>query len=184
MQVNNELSANYYRILQKNGVENTDQARETAAGIAKHQSMQSQIDIYVQSSQNANEQYDESENNTKSYMDFAADVRKAQAYQTFLNKGGEPSELKQLGSAPETLPVQELPTAEPSDEMRGAATDIAKYKSIQSQIDAYAIGMESSNSSDYTNTTNDYIQNYNEFAQQVRRSEYLSIYTENNRLYA
>lgn len=184
MQVNNSTSVEYYRAMQKSGIENIQPSREAVAGIAKYQSMQSQIDIYVQSSQNANEQYDDSDSNTKAYMDFASDVRRAQAYQTFLVNGGEPSELKGLKENIDTLPAEKMPPSESSDEMRGAATDVAKYKSIQSQIDMYAKGMESSNSSDYTNTTDDYIRNYNDFAQQARRSEYLSVYINNSSLYA
>ncbi len=164
-----------------------DKSRENLASLAGHRSKQAQIDVYVQSTKNANEQYDNLNNNenaTENYMDFASDVRRADNYATFLENGGEPSELTDRPSIqPISNPIKNPENL--TDENREVMAGIAGHRSTQDQIDAYKAGaQQSSDTNNDLQDTQEYVTNYNDFAQQVRRDEYINTYIENSKQFA
>lgn len=159
-----------------------DKSRENLASLAGHRSKQAQIDIYVQSTKNANEQYDnldDNENATENYMDFSSDVRRSENYATFLENGGEPSEIIDRPS------IQPIPEPIENPENREALADVAVHSSTETQIDAYKAGAQTSDdTSNDLQDTQEYVANYNDFAQEVRRSEYINTYIENSKQFA
>jgi hypothetical protein len=161
----------------------SDKSRENLANLAGHRSKQAQIDVYVQSTKNANEQYDDlydNENATENYMDFSSDVRRSENYATFLENGGELSEIL---DRPSIQPIENPENI--TDENREVLADIAGRRSTQNQIDAYKAGsQQSSDSNNNLQDTQEYVTNYNDFAQQARRSEYINTYIENSKQFA
>jgi hypothetical protein len=179
MEVGNSLNS-YLNTYTKRD-ELTQEQRDFSADVVKRNSVQKQIDIYTETTKNANEQYDnstdEQQNQSAAYVEFSQDVRRADNYQTFLDNGGEPSALEAFRDRPTTLPAQEL-TEQQRDTFRESAADIAKRNSVNAQIEAYRAGAQ--NAPDSGATAQESVQNYNEFAQQARRSEYINTYIQNS----
>ena len=179
MQVGN--SSNSYVNTYPKREQLTQDQRDFAADVVKRNSVQQQIDIYAETTKNANEQYDNSTNDPQdqsaAYVEFSQEVRRADSYQTFLDNGGDPSALTTLRDRPATLPAGEL-TDDQRDTFRESAADIARRSSVNAQIDAYRAGAQTSPESGMT--AQESVQNYNEFAQQLRRSEYINTYVQNS----
>jgi len=189
MQVSSSINAYQY---QPNQVQKplSDSQREIVAGVAGHKSTQSQIDAYVSGTQNANENYENtqsSEKSTQNYMEFSSDLRKAEGYATLVENGVDISDLKGRPSIqpienPLELDPEDL-SQEESDALRQTATGVAGLRSTQAQIDAYVAGASSESSANSYSSheaTQDYVNNYNDFSQQARRSEYLNAYVQNS----
>ncbi len=161
--------------------------REVATDIAGHKSKQAQIDAYVAGTQNANENYndiEDTQNSTQNYMEFSSDLRKAEGYATLVENGVNPLDIANRPSIqPIENPIDKEDLSDSqTDALRGVVTDVAGYKSTKAQIEAYAAGSAENGANPYNSyeDTQDYIQNYNDFAQQVRRSEYVNTYIQNN----
>jgi len=159
-----------------------DSLRQAAVAKAGEESKEAQIEAYVAGSEQANEtalQYESNEEYIQNYTDFAADARQAQNFATLVENGVG---LPDIASRPSIQPIEDIPLSEDqTDTLRQGIATLAGHKSTQDQIEAYRAGSESTNS---TNTsfeeTAQYVKNYNEFAADVRRSEYLNTYVENN----
>jgi len=164
-----------------------DIKRENAADIAGYKSKQAQLDAYVAGTQNANENYndmEETQNSTQNYMEFSSDLRKAQSYTILMENGVKPSDVIDRPSIqPIDSPINYDDLSEDqADALRESATSIAGYKSTKAQIDAYAAGSNQGEANPYNSSqdTQEYVQNYNDFAQQIRRSDYLNTYIQND----
>lgn len=192
MQVNSSYQTNslYNKALPLDPIQDQkDKIRESAVGIVGQRSKQDQIEIYVESTRNANEQYENTSTNAQDYSaqqdyvenynDFAQQARRAEYYQTLVENGVTPSDLDGIKNRPSTQPIPELPTQEDRDTLRQAAVGIAQNRSTQSQIDAYRAGAQNNSNDNSFETTQAYVQNYTDFANQVRRSEYINTYIEN-----
>jgi len=188
MQVNSSYTSSYSPDTNTPRQEQRDEMRQAAAGIAKKNSVEDQIAIYAKTTQNANAQYEDTnevqdaQSYTENYTDFMKDVRRSENYQTYLDNGGDLSGSEGVAERPSTQPVEEELTQEERDTLRQSAVGIAEKRSVESQIEAYKAGSENSTST--YEETQAYVQNYNDFAKEARRSEYLNIYVENSRLFA
>ncbi len=189
MQVSSSVNAYQY---QPNQTQKplSDSQREVAAGVAGHKSTQAQIDAYISGTQNANENYENAQSShesTQNYMEFSSDLRKAESYATLVENGVDISDLKDRPSIqpienPLELDLEDL-SQEQGDALRQTATGVAGLRSTQAQIDAYVAGASSESSANpYSSheVTQDYVNNYNDFSKQVRRSEYLNTYLQNS----
>ena len=159
--------------------EQRDTVRQTLVGVAGHKSKEAQIDAYVQGSKSSSED-GSSSTYSENYTDFAADVRKSDNLTILVENGVE---LSSKPERPSTLPVQDPSELDQDqrDDIRQVAVGIAGHNSKEAQLEAYKAGTEqASSSNDELADTAQYVKNYNEFAADVRRSEYLNIYTENN----
>ena len=189
MQVNSSPVNSYGLHANVSTQEQRDEARELATGIAKKNSVEDQIEVYVTSTQNANEQYEDANEvqdtqaSTENYTDFMNDLRRSDNYQTFLDNGGDFSNLAEVGHRPSIQPVPEDLTQDERDTLRQGVVEVAEKRSVESQIEAYRAGSENSSTGAYQETQK-HIENYNDFAKEARRSEYLNIYVENDRLFA
>ena len=193
MRVNSSMDLYSYKTqpqdehTQKSALQHLDKARETLVGVAKNHSTQAKIDAYVAGSKEADTHYHNLENTQEqiqNYNDFAADVRKSENYNTYLNNDGKVSELSNRDDQASIQPIEnpyEL-SDEQRDTLRQGITAIAGYKSLKEQIDAYKAGSENANSAHQE--IRDYVTNYNKFADQVRRSEYINTYIENSKIFA
>lgn len=161
-----------------------DKLRETAVVVADRRSTQAQIDIYTQTAKNANEQYNNSyetqQDYVENYTDFAQQNRRAEYYQTLIENSTKPSDPGDIENRPDSKPITQDLTEEQRDAGRQAIVKIAEERSTQTQIDAYRAGMDDSQAQNDYSDTQDAIANYNDFAKQARRSEYLNIYIENS----
>lgn len=182
MNVNNSSVNTYNPYAKVQNQEQENNLRQFTTGIAKKNSVEDQIEIYAKTTQNANEQYKNTNevNSTQNeyYNEFMQDVQKTQNYETYLNNGGDISKFQDIKNYPSVQPLPKDLTEEQRDMLRQTATDLAKRNSIESQIDAYKIGSDTS-TSDYIETQS-YVQNYNDFAKDARRAEYLNIYMSSN----
>ena len=196
MQVNNSTNLYAYttqtqdNTAQKPTQEQLDKTRETVVDVVGYRSKKAQIDAYVSGMKQANENYQDLQNTqeyTQNYTDFASDVRRAENYATYLNNAREPSDLINRPEQPSIQPIadpQEI-TQDQVDTLRQGLAGIAGYQSTQDQIDAYKAGSQQSDGSDGTyQKTQEYVTNYNEFANQARQSEYINTYIENSKLFA
>lgn len=159
-----------------------DSIRQVAVERAGQQSKEAQIEAYVAGTEQANEtaQYESSEAYVQNYTDFASDVRRAENYATLVENGIDASSLSER---PGTLPVQDPVQIdqEQRDSIRQVLVAEAGQESKEAQIEAYAAGTEEAIVSESPlDETAQYVQNYNEFAADVRRSESLNIYVQNN----
>jgi len=195
MQVNNSTTLYTYtqnqtNVVEKPTQEQLDKARETIVGVAGHRSKEARIDAYVAGTKQANELYEDSKSAreaTQNYTDFAADVRRSEGYSTYLNNGGEPLDLIKRDDEASIQSIQNPieVTPEQTDALRQGLAGIAGYSSTQAQIDAYKAGAQQSESSNNTyQDTQEYVTNYNNFAEQARRGEYINTYIENSKLFA
>ena len=159
-----------------------DSLRQGLVAKAGKESKESQIEAYVAGTKQANEtaaQYESNEEYVQNYTDFASDARQAQNYATLVENGVT---LSDIPSRPSTQPIESIPLNEDqTDALRKGVAALAGHKSTQDQIEAYQAGSENSNSTNVSlDDTAQYVKNYNEFATDVRRSEYLNTYIENN----
>ena len=159
-----------------------DSLRQGAVAKAGKESKESQIEAYAAGTKQANEiatQYESNEEYVQNYTDFTSDARQAQNYATLVDNGVT---LSDITRRPSTLPIENIPLNEDqTDALRQGAVAKAGKESTESQIEAYKAGSENSNSTNTSiNDTAQYVKNYNEFAADVRRSEYLNTYVENN----
>jgi hypothetical protein len=184
MQVNN--STNIYSYTSQVESNNT-KSREAIVNIVENRSTKAKIDAYVAGSKQANENYQDLEStqeSTQNYTDFASDVRRSKNYSTYLDNGGDASKLINKPEQPSIQPIQnpnEI-TQEQTDALRQSLAGIAGYKSTQDQIDVYKDSSQQSKDINSTyQDTQAYVTNYNEFANQARRDEYINIYMENSK---
>lgn len=160
-----------------------DSVRQVVVGKAGKESKEAQLEAYVAGTQQANDTSSQTEQNSEyvqNYTDFAADVRKADNYAILVENGVD---LTSIPDRPSILPIEDPSELDQGqrDSLRQAAVGIAEKNSKEAQIEAYKAGTEQANSSTSSfDETTQYVQNYNEFAADVRRSEYLNIYVQNN----
>jgi len=168
-----------------------DAKREVATNVASYNSKQSQIDAYVAGTQNANESYnntENSQNSTQNYMEFSSDLRKAEGYNILVDNGVNPIDINKPPLTPSSIQPIDNPvdyddlSDSQADAVRQAATGIAGYRSKEAQMETYTSSSQESEANPYSSheDTQDYIQNYNNFSQEIRRSEYITTYIDNN----
>lgn len=75
-------------------LKDNNQARETAADVAKYTSVQSQIDIYTKSSDDSDDS-DENDS-TSEYMKFSSNVQRSDNTNTVVNSGTQRSQSAQV----------------------------------------------------------------------------------------
>jgi len=183
MQVSNQTTASYSPIdtpqdsldkIQDLTQEQRDTLRETTALKAKKESKEAQIEAYVAGSQQSNESSNQNDDYVQNYTDFAADVRRANSYTTLVENGVDISDIKEREDLPDPSDLDQ----DQKDSLREGVASFAGQQSTQDKIDAYKAGSEQSSSIFYE--TQQSVQNYNEFAADVRRSNGLNTYIEYN----
>jgi len=80
------------------------------------------------------------------------------------------------------LPITEVPSQEQKNSIRESIVTVAGYQSTQAQIEAYKAGANDNNTLLYSDTAS-YIQNYNDFASNIRRANAINTYIENGALF-
>lgn len=184
MEISSTINNNYSQIpkqnraLQELSQDQRDQARGVIIDKVAINSKQSQIDAYIAGSSQANDNTTSStQESTQNYANFTEDVRKADAYATLVQNEVD---FTSIVDRPSTLPIYE-PSQEQKDSLRQTLVSVAGYQSTQSQIEAYKAG--SSQETTIYNESADYINNYNEFASDVRRTNAINTYIENSNLF-
>jgi len=133
--------------------------RETAADIAGHKSKQDQINAYVQGSNNT--QVSTENNSTKAYVEFSEDVRKADAYETFIENDFKPSEQKEEEGSIHSI-------SKPFNEaVESVVKDVNLFKTKDSDDISFKTATES-------------IKDYNDLITKLKRPEQIKTYQENN----
>lgn len=157
-----------------------DELRQTAALKAGKDSKEAQLEAYVAGTKQYNETSSELENSDdyiQNYNDFASEIRQANNYATLVENGVEPSSILNRGTI-EPLPNPSELDPGQKDTLREGIVSVAGYESTQSQIEAYEAGTQQSNNS--FNETAQYVEDYNQFAQEIRRNDALNTYIEFN----
>jgi hypothetical protein len=141
----------------------------------KADSVNAQIDAYVAGTQQSSSQ--SSSDYTENYTDFASDVRRAKSYAILVENGVD---LSSVPGRPSTLPVPDPSELDQDqrDSLRQGLVGIAGYQSTLDQIEAYKAGSENSDSS--SDETAQSVENYNQFANDLRRSDALNTYIDYN----
>jgi len=181
----NTYSASHISNTQRNPQDLTqderDSVRQATVAKAGKESQEAQIEAYVAGTKQANEttQNESNEDYVQDYTEFASDLRRAENYASLVENGVDASSIT---DRPSTLPVQDPSQLdqEQRDSVREAAVAQAGQESKEAQLEAYKAGTEQAASSAILDETAQYVENYNEFAADVRRSEYLNTYVENN----
>jgi len=163
-----------YQNIQDLNQDQKDTLRQTAVLKAGNESKQAQLDAYV-AEDTTTSSSESTSTYTQNYTNFAADVRQANNYATLVENGVELSS----SDRPSTQTVPEPLSQDQTDALREGIVSIAGYQSNQSQIEAYKAGSQDS-ANNQISETQQYVQNFNEAAQDVRRSESLSTYIEFN----
>ena len=189
MQVSSQTGANYSPIdisqnrpdkVQDLSQEERDTLRQTAALKAGKESTEAQIEAYIAGTQQYNEtssEYSSNEDYVQNYTDFASDVRQANNYASLVENGVDLSTVIDRGTI-QPLPNPSELNQDQKDTLREGIVSAAGYQSTQDQIEAYKAGLEQSNTS--FDETAQYVENYNEFAAEARRSESLNTYIDYN----
>ena len=189
MQVSNQTTTGYSPIdisqnrldkIQDLTQEQRDTLRETAALKAGKESKEAQIEAYVAGTKQYNEsstEYKSNEDYVQNYTDFASDVRRANNYASLVENGVDFSTISQRPSTQPSVDISEL-DQDHKDTLREGVVSVAGYQSTKDQIEAYKAGAKQSNSS--FDETRQYIENYNQFASDLRRSDALNTYVEYN----
>ena len=189
MQVSSQAGPNYSPIdtslnhpdkIQDLTQEQRDTLRETAALKAGKESKEAQLEAYIAGTKEYNEsstEYETNEDYIQNYTDFASDVRRANNYATLVENGVDFSNIIERPSV-QPLPALGDLDQDQTDTLREGIVSIAGYQSTQDQIEAYKAGAKQS--SNTLNETAQYVENYNQFAADVRRSDALNTYIEYN----
>jgi len=169
-----------YQNVQDLNQDQKDTIRETAALKAGKESKEAQLDAYVAGTQQYNEtEVTSSESTatyTQNYTDFAADVSRANNYATLVENGVD---LSESSDNPTIQPIENPLSQDQTDALREGIVSIAGYQSNQDQIDAYKAGSQES-ANNQISETQEYVQNFNEAAHDIKRSESLQTYIEFN----